>query len=306
MTGRPDRARTALAALLALVLVLGVFGCGRAAGRAAAPAPAAGDKLRVVASFFPLYDFARKIGGERVEVTNLLGAGVEPHDWEPRASDIKAINQAHVFLYNGAGFEPWVRRVLQGLDNRGLIAVDSSEGIELLDSDPHIWLDPVLNQHQVRRIVAALTRADPANRAAYEANAAALTAQLQRLDRDYQSLRSCKRRELIITHAFFAYPAKRYGLTQLPISGLAPDAEPTPQQLAALVRLARDRGVRYIFFETLVSDRVARVIAREVGAEVLVLNPIEGLTPDEAARGKDFLALMRENLANLRRGLECG
>lgn len=261
----------------------------------------------MVTSFFPLFDFARKVGGDRVEVVNLVPAGVEPHDWEPRPGDVRAIDGARVFIYNGAGLEPWLDRVLGSLENRKPITVEASKGIPLLDGDPHVWLDPVHAQTQVRAIAAALAEADPAGRAAYEANAGLLIGELQRLDREYaEALGRCARRDVVISHAFFAYPAQRYGLRQVPVTGgLSPEAEPTPKQVADLARFARERGVRAIFFETLVSDRLARTLAAEVGAEALVLNPIEGLTPEEEAAGKDVPALIRENLASLKRGLDC-
>lgn len=296
-------------------------------------------KVQVVTSFYPLYFFASSVGGERVQVVSLVPGGAEPHDWEPKASDIKRLNSAQVFIYNGAGFEPWVDRVLQSLDNRSLVVVDSSEGLVLLRAgkhahadehedehtdehedehqhegdehdhgpwDPHIWLDPVLAQHQVQQIAAALSRVDPPGTATYEENARALIEELQALDTEYQVLSACPRQEIVISHAFFAYPAQRYGLEQEPIiASISPDAEPTPKQVAELVQFVREHGIRHIFFETLVSDRVARVIADETGARTMVLNPIEGLFPEEIAQGMDYLVLMRENLANLKVALEC-
>lgn len=333
--------------LVAASLILA--GCGGAqpvpgqAGAPAAQAPAEkkqaseaspekpSPRLKVVASFYPLYYFASTIGGERVEVVSLVPTGVEPHDWEPKASDIRTLNDARVFVYNGAGFEPWVKKILESVDNKSLVAVDSSQGLELLEAeeheesghkaeaekddhgneehgefDPHIWLDPVYNLHQVKRITDALIQADPDGRATYEANARALGEKLQALDREYRALSACARKEIVVSHAFFGYPAKRYGLKQVPIiASIAPDAEPTPKQLAELVKFVRDHQIKYIFFETLVSDKLAQVIASEAGARVLVLNPIEGLTPEEQARGKNFLTLMEANLANLKVALEC-
>jgi len=310
-----------IAGLVAAVVLAGCGGSGPGPGGTATPGEGAGtggERMQVVASVYPLYFFARRVGGDRVEVVSLVPPGAEPHDWEPRASDLKTLNSARVFVYNGAGLEPWVDRALKSLDNKGLIPVDTSAGLPLLTGngegghepggyDPHIWLDPVLAQEQVKRIAAALSQADPAGKDVYEANAQALIAELAALDRDYQALAACPRREIVITHAFFGYPARRYGLVQVPmVTSLSPEAEPTPRQLAELVRFVRERGIRYIFVETLVSDRVGRVLAQEAGAQVLVLNPIEGLTPEEEAQGKDYLTLMRENLANLRQGLECG
>ncbi|MCG0239150.1 MAG: metal ABC transporter substrate-binding protein [Firmicutes bacterium] len=307
--------------LAAAVVLAACGGAGPGTDGTHTPGEGAGtgrERLKVVTSVYPLYFFTRTVGGDRVEVVSLVPPGAEPHGWEPRASDLKILNSARVFVYNGAGLEPWVDRVLKSLDNKELITVDTSAGLPLLtgsgedghesgDYDPHIWLDPVLAQEQVKRIAAALAQADPAGKDTYEANAQALIAELAALDREYQALSACPRREIVVTHAFFGYPARRYGLVQVPIvASLSPEAEPTPKQMAELVRLVRERNVRSIFVETLVSDRVGRVLAQETGAQVLVLNPIEGLTPEEEAQGKDYLALMRENLANLRKALECG
>ncbi len=301
---------------------LTVAGCG------AEPAtPQGAAHVKVVTSFYPMYYFASQVGGERAEVTSLVPAGVEPHDWEPKASDMRALNTARVLVYNGAGFEPWAERVLGSLENKNLIVVDSSHGLELLEAeehedheeddhadeaeehgefDPHVWLDPVHAQHQVQKIAAALIQADPDGKATYEANAKALTDKLRALDREYTGLSRCSRKEIVISHAFFAYPAKRYGLQQVAIiASLSPDAEPTPKQIAELVQFVKQHQIRYLFFETLISDKVAQVIAKETGARALVLNPIEGLTREQQEKGEDYLTLARANLANLKTALEC-
>lgn len=313
--------------VIALVLAAAVAaGCGAAKPgetQRSAPTgqkPAEGQqavKIKVVTSFYPMFFLTSKIGGDRVDVSSLVTSGVEPHDWEPTAKDIKALNGAQVFVYNGAGFETWVKRTVGSLDNKGLIQVDTSQGLELLESeeheeehheeaDPHIWLDPVHNQHQVKLITDALVKADPAGKATYEANAKGLAEKFQGLDSEYQTLASCNRKEIVISHAFFAYPAKRYGLKQLSVIGsMSPDAEPTPKEMAELVKFVREHNIRHIFFETLASDKVAKVIASEAGAKTLVLNPLEGLTREEEAQGKDFFAVARDNLANLKVALEC-
>ena len=310
----------ALALAAILVGLAGYGGSGRPtlasarglpAPRAAAGTQAKGGpaKTRLVATIYPLAFFARQVGGDRVDVVSLVPTGVEPHDWEPKPSTLKVLDTARVFVYNGAGLEPWVPKVLRSLGNRGLIPVEASQGLELLEGeegqDPHIWLDPVYSQHIVRRIADALAQADPAGRATYDANARILVGELQKLDAAYQRLAACPRKAIVVSHAFFAYPAKRYGLQQIALMGLAPEAEPSPKAMAEIARYVREQGIRYVFYETLVSDKVARALARETGARTLVLNPIEGLTPKEEAEGKDYLDLMWDNLANLQVALEC-
>jgi zinc transport system substrate-binding protein len=309
------RVRIHLAVAVA-VATLALVGCERA------PAPAASTKPLVVASFFPLYDFSRQVAGDRAEVISLVPPGVEPHDWEPSPRDVAEVRKARLFVYNGGGFEQAADRILKEIAQGGPVSVDTSTGIPLLEGaagadpghdkgggharDPHVWLDPVLAQRQVSAIAVGLVRIDPPGRETYERNAAAYTTRLVELDEAFRSgLARCDRRDIITSHAAFAYLARRYGLVQVPVMGLAPESEPSPADMARLVRFARKARVRYIFFESLVSPKVADTLAREIGAGSLVLNPVEGLTKEEAGAGKDYVALMRENLQNLRTALDC-
>lgn len=311
--------RSILWALVALVAVL-VTGCG--GSRSTVPTFTEASKLKVATSFYPLYEFAKAVGGEKVDAINLVPPGTEPHDWEPTAGHIKALNSAQVFLYNGAGFEHWVEKTLKSLDTKSLAAVETSQGFELLEGahaeeddghghaeealDPHIWLDPLGAIHTVEAIRDAFVKADGANKAVYEANAAAHVAKLKALDAEFKTgLSQCQTREIFVSHAAFGYLTHRYGLEQHAIMGLVPDAEPKPKELKQIVDEAKEHGITYIFFETLVSDKVAKVVANEIGAQTLVLNPFEGLTDEEIKAGKDYLAVMRENLANLKIALEC-
>jgi len=173
--------------------------------------------------------------------------------------------------------------------------------------DPHIWLDPINAQTVVSNIADTLIKADPGNEATYRANSDKVRADLGTLDDQYkEGLKSCKRKEIITSHAAFAYLAKRYGLVQVPLTGLSPEAEPSPARLQEIVQFAKDHNVKYIFFETLVEPKVSEVVAKEVGAQTLVLNPIEGLTDAQVKAGADYMSIMRDNLANLKTALECG
>ncbi|HEY7538643.1 MAG TPA: metal ABC transporter substrate-binding protein [Methylomirabilota bacterium] len=274
------------------------------------------DRPLVVASFYPHYEFARQVAGNRAEVVSLVPTGVEPHDWEPSPQDVVRIEHARVFVYNGAGYERWIDRLAGGIRATGAVVVRATEGIDLLPadrrgertavSDPHVWLDPLLAQHEVEAIRAALGKADPAHETEYADHARAFTARLAGLDEAYaKGLAQCLRRDLIVSHDAFGYLARRYRLLVVSLMGLAPDAEPSPAELASIVRLAQRRGVKYVFFETLVSPKLADTLAHEVGARTLVLNPIEGRTHEEAAAGMDYVELMEANLKNLRIALEC-
>ena len=302
----PPVRRAVLAAALAL------FACNQG--------PAPSGQLLVVASIYPLYEFARQVAGSSAQVVSLVPTGVEPHDWEPSPQDLTRIRDARLFIYNGAGLEPWVAKLVSDPNFSRALMVRATEGVQLLSAapaepsgsppkvppDPHVWLDPVLAQSMVETIRAALATVDPAHAAVYAENALEFVAKLQALHEAFQAgLKACARREVVTSHAAFSYLARRYGLTVVPVMGLAPESEPSPAQLASIVRFAREKKVKYIFFETLVNPRLAETLAREVGAQTLVFNPIEGLTREEQAAGRGYVALMEENLKNLRTALEC-
>ena len=265
--------------------------------------------LAVTATIYPLAEFARRSGGAPVNVHTLIPPGVEAHDYEPTLKDLAALSRARLFIYNGAGFEPWVERLLPQLAE-GTLRVNATEDLPLVRGDggvdPHVWLDPVLAQQQVERIFAALGRADPAGRSRYEANAAALRAALQALDADYrQVLQECRRKEFITAHAAFGYLARRYGLRVIAVSGLAPEAEPSASRVKEIVRQARRAGIRVVFVEPLGERRVAETIAREVGGTTAVLDPLESLTVEAQRAGKNYFTVMHENLDQLAQGLDC-
>lgn len=269
------------------------------------------DKISVVASFYPLAEFARQVGGDKVDVQTLLHPGVEPHDYEPTPKDITALHEAEVFVYNGAGLEPWADRLSKELDGKGMVQVEAAKGLavrrESQDApDPHVWLDPVLAQQQVRKIADALSNVDAANRDFYQAQAAAYVAQLAELDQNFQQgMAQCTGRQIVASHEAFGYLADRYKLQLLAIAGLSPEEEPSPQKLADVAEFVKANQVRYIFFETLVSPKLAETIATETGAKTTVLNPLEGVTEQEIAKGVTYISLQKENLQNLRLALNC-
>jgi len=285
------------------------------------------NKLMVVASFYPLAHFTEKIGGDRVDVINLTPAGTEPHDFDPSPRDLAALQNSSLFIYNGAGFEPWVERVLPDLEEKAIKTLDASLAINLLAGsgedheedghgqdenhtsgqfDPHVWLDPKLAAMQVDSILSSLSEVDPENTPYYEENAEIFKTSLAELDREFSdTLASCKRRNIVVSHKAFAYFAKRYNLNLVPISGLSPDEEPSPKKLTEVVDFVRDRDITHIFFETLVSPRLAETIALEAGVKTLVLNPLEGLADEEIKTGKGYISIQMENLLNLKEALNC-
>jgi len=273
-----------------------------------------GGRLKVVAGFYPLAEAATKVGGTLVGVQNLTPPGVEPHDLELTPDEIAAIQSADVVLYLSHGFAPAVEQAVT--DAQG-IRVDLVQGMSLKPgvaeegdkgpvSDPHVWLDPVLYRQLVARTERALAQARPADASTFESNAGAFQAELGGLDEEYRSgLTGCARDVIVTSHAAFGYLSARYGLTQEPIAGISPDAEPSPQRLAELARLVRREGVTTIFTEELVSPKVAETLANEVGVTTAVLNPLEGLTKQELSAGDDYVSVMRANLRALRQALGC-
>lgn len=281
-----------------------------------------GGKLQVIATFYPLAEFSRMAGGEAVEVSSIVSPGIEPHEYEPTPRDIISLEQADIFVMNGAGMEPWAERLAPGLREKGVIVLNASESVLLLAAeeigheqeteqegayDPHFWLDPVFAASIVDSIRDALIEKDQAHAAAYEASVTRALSGLAALDAEYRStISSCSRHKVITSHNAFAYLSQRYGFTAHSISGISPETEPSAGRMADLVDLAEKENIRYIFFETLVSPKVSETLAREIGAETLVFDPIEGLSPEDTALGKDYFSVMRENLANLSKALECG
>jgi len=260
-----------------------------------------GGPNSVVAAFYPLAYAAERIGGPSFNVQNLTPPGSEPHDLELTPQEVAAIQDASAVLYLSHGFQPAVSKAVEQargmrVDILGGLPLHPADGAEAgLTADPHVWLDPILFARVAARIGTALDRP-----------ATAFVADLRKLDTEYrQGLSDCKRHEIVTSHAAFGYLAARYSLEQVSITGLSPEAEPTPQQLARVIQIVRRTHATTVFFETLVSPRLADTVAREVGARTTVLDPIEGLTPAEQKHGDNYLTLMRRNLAALRKALAC-
>ena len=272
------------------------------------------DGVRVVTSLYALSDFAGHVGGGLVSVTNITPAGTEPHDYEPTPQDIARVYSADLFIFNGNGMDPWADKILPDLEAQGIVVLRMSDHVRSLEAgpegngerDPHFWLDPGIAQKEVGIIADALTKIDEGHAKEYIQNRDSFIAALAQLDREYEAgLSSCLLHEIFTSHNAFAYLAARYNLGVRYIQGLSPDEEPSARRIAELADRARAENVRYIFFETLVSPRVANTLAGEIGAQTLVLNPIEGLTDAELRDGKDYISIMRNNLVALRTALSC-
>jgi zinc transport system substrate-binding protein len=301
-----------LGALLLGLLVL--TGCGDAGAQA-------DSRPAVVTAFYPLQFTSEFIGGDAVSVTDLTKPGAEPHDLELNPRQVAQISDAALVVYL-KGFQPAVDEAVAQQAERK--AFDAGSAVELLavaeedehehvageeehaeaagGKDPHVWLDPTRLATIGDKLGERLAEADPEHAAGYRARAATLHARLTELDTEFKTgLKTCVRRDIVTSHTAFGYLAQRYDLHEVGITGISPEAEPTPQRLAEVAELAKRTGTTTIFFETLVSPKVADTIAREVGAKTAVLDPVEGRTDPNT----DYFSIMRSNLAALTTALGC-
>lgn len=275
--------------LLGIVATAAASGCG-----AGGEEEDAGGRPSVVAGFYPLAFAAAEIGGEGVEVENVTPPGVEPHDLELSARDVQRIQEADLVLYLGGGFQPAVQEAALGSGN----PVDLLDALDLrAGGDPHVWLDPLRYAEVAVRIGRLLAAEEAAD---------AFAARLEELDRDLrEGLADCERRTIVTSHEAFGYLAERYGLEQVAVTGLEPEAEPAPRDLERVIAAVRDTGATTVFVETLASPELAETVAREAGATVATLDPLEGLDETALAAGEDYFSVMRDNLAALREALGC-
>ncbi|WCN37587.1 metal ABC transporter substrate-binding protein [Aneurinibacillus uraniidurans] len=311
-----------------LVLMFFLVGCGQKNG---AESQGGSGKILVYTSLFPVYSFAKTIGGDHVEVKSIVPPGAEPHDFEPSPKDLGELNEAKLFVYNGAGYEAWIEKVGQNLDKSKTKVLDASQGVQLLAStaddheghaatdghkedehghelgkyDPHVWLDPMRAKQQAQNIEKALIEIDPVHKADYEKNYQALAADLDAIDQQYKDLvAKAGKKELVVSHKAFTYLANRYGLEQIPVSGLSPSQEPTQQQLKQLIDTVKQHNIKYVAFEGLVENKVAQAVQRESGAEAVTLYTLENVTKEQLDAGKTYGDLMRDNLQTLKKVLE--
>ncbi|MEK6834356.1 MAG: zinc ABC transporter substrate-binding protein, partial [Thermoproteota archaeon] len=261
-----------------------------------------------LASFYPLYEFTKIIGGERIDVSIIIPPGIEPHDWETTIQDLQKMQNADMIVINGAGLEPWIAKLVSV--NPDILIVDTSDGIQLLEkgkhvfdnkiqNDPHIWLDPVLAKKQIHNIVNGLAKIDPQNTNYYQENANAYNTKLSLLDNKIRNeLSACVKKDFLAFHDAFSYFANEYDLNQNTIIGVDPSEEPTATTLQQIIQKAQNLDLHIIFTEEAVNPRVSQVIADEIGAKVSILSPIEIYE-----KNSDYIKRMEQNLSNLKEEL---
>ena len=261
------------------------------------------DQHKILVTFYPIYQFTKAVGGDKVDVSVIIPSGVEPHDWEPTIQDIENLKKANMIIVNGAGLEPWIPKLVS--ENPNMAIVDSSKNIQLLKhdnnmTDPHIWLDPVLVKIQVQNIADGLIKIDPKNADYYQQNANQYKEKLDSLDNEIKTdLASCNKKDFLSFHDAFSYFSKEYGLNQNTIvGGLNPEAEPTAQTLEEITQKAKTLGINVVFTEEAVNPQISKVIADEIHGKVLVLSPLEVTNINDG-----YIKKMKNNLSNLKEAL---
>ena len=267
------------------------------------------DKLSVVTSIYPMYDFVSKNAGEKAEIINLVPAGTEPHDFELSTGDMQLLEQADMFIYNGADMEPFADKTIQALSNPNLTVVEAASGVELIKedghSDPHTWLSVENTIAECGVIKDALIQVDGENADYYTDNYNAYVEQLKELDETFrEGLKDISKDTIVVAHQAFGYLCEEYGLKQEAVEGLTADSEPDSARMKELIDFCKKEDIHVIFFEELVSPKVAQTIANEADAETMVLNPIEGITAEQEKEGTDYISLMKENLKALQKALK--
>ena len=280
------------------------------------------QKLRVIATIFPIYDFARNIGGDKIKVTMLLPPGTDAHHYELKPEDIVKVSKTDIFLFTNFEMEQWAYKIINAAEkNTNMLAIETGAGAVLLPLnaegeeqenhvskfDPHIWLDMDNAQKMVDNIAAAFIKKDSRNSDYYLKNALNYKLKLIALDQRYRAeLTRCKTKTILHAgHWAFAYLAKKYNLNYIAAYNVSADAEPSPQKMVDLVQQGKSQRIAYIYYESMINPRLAQMIARETGAGLLKLNNGHDVSKADIKNGESFISLMEKNLINLKKGLQC-
>jgi zinc transport system substrate-binding protein len=274
------------------------------------PTPPGSETLKVIATFYPLYDFATNVAGDKANVSILVPETVDVHSFDPTPSSILMLATANVIIYNGAGLEPWIPQIIAAADNPKLKIIDTSQGIALLPVaspfqrgnrtvDPHIWLDPLLAKQQVENILQGLINADPRDAQYFTENARIYQSKLDQLNSQIiNATANVTTRNFVTFHESFAYLAKRYNLNQIPILGPFQE-DPSPTDIQNVIVNINQYHLLYVGYESLENQAIPESIASQTRATLIPMNPIEGLTLADRTDGKNYVILMQEDLENL-------
>ena len=292
------------ALLLGLVVVGSFSACGDGNDQSNSQQE---SRIKVSVTFDAMKEFVAAVGKDKVEISTIIPAGTEPHDFEPKAQDLAALSKAKVFVYSGLGMEGWAEEAIQAADNAALVSVEASKGADAIKNteqeeieehgqyDPHIWLSLKGAQLQVKNIKDGLVRADPSNKAYYEENCDNFVSRLESLYSEYtEKFQSVQKKSFVTGHAAFGYLCREFGLAQNSVEDTFAEGEPTAQQLAELVEYCKENKVKTIFAEEMASPAVSQTLANEVGAKVETIYTIESNEDD-----KTYLERIKENLSKI-------
>ncbi|MDK2902314.1 MAG: zinc transport system substrate-binding protein [Clostridiales bacterium] len=286
--------------VLAVILIFSAIGCGRQ--------PAADtDKTIVYTTIYPLYFMAKEIGGDRIDVTNIIPAGVSVHEWEPGTRDIANLSKADLIIYLGMDLDSWILKTQSSSSQA--IYYEASKNIKPIEEgntvNPHIWLLPKNALIMADNIKEALISVDESNGAYFEENYKTLEQRLLELDKQYsETLSNVSKKSFVVYHKAFSYIARDYGLEEITVIGLNDEQEPSLAQISRVIDYCKANDIKYIFTEPLVTPEPMQTIADATGAQILTLSPLDGLTEEEEKNGEDYISIMEENLKNLQKALE--
>lgn len=288
----------------------------------------ADKKLKVIATIFPVYDFARNIGGDKINIKMLLPPGIDAHHYELRPEDIVKVTKADIFLFTNFELEQWAYKIIKAAEkNTNMLAIETGKGAVLMplskedegkdehenlgknisQFDPHIWLDMDNAQKMADNIADAFINKDPRNSDYYKINAHDYKLKLMALDQQYRTqLSGCKTKTILHAgHSAFAYLAKRYNLQYIAVYNVFADAEPAPQKVFYLIEQIKNEKVPYVYYEDMINPRLAQMIAGETGAGLLKLNNGHDIRKKDLDKGDSFISIMENNLINLTKGMKC-
>lgn len=303
------------------IMALGFIGCSSKENK-----DAKDEKINIVATLFPQYDFTRQIVGDRANVTLLLPSGVESHSFEPTSSDIIKINKSDLFIYTGKYMEAWAENIVKGITNEKVKVLDVSNGINLdkeeeheheeeheekheehhHEYDPHIWTSPVNAKKMVDNILESVCSIDPKNADYYRENANKYKLELDALNNDFKKVTSEGKRKEIIFGGRFAlhYFVKEYGLKyEAAFDSCSTETEPSAGTISHIIKEIKEDKIPVIYYEELSDPKTARAISEETGAKMLLFHSCHNVSKEELENGATYLSLMKQNLENLKKGL---
>ena len=273
------------------------------------------SKLQVVVSFNAMRELTQAIGKDKVEIRTIVPDGTEPHDFEPKATDLTALSQAKVCILNGMGMEPWADKALEAANNKKLVTIYAAEGIEPItpvakslfarkpkedQHDPHTWLSLKNAAMESEHIRDALIKADPENKDYYEKNYIDFQSKLNTLYETYRvKFESLPSKTFVTGHAAFGYMARDFNLYQDSLTDVFAAGEPSARRLAELTDFCRNNHIKVIFVENMENPKIAQTLAKETGGTIESLDTLESQTP-----GKDYITVMQENLEKIYQSMQ--